>query len=570
MRKRSVTTFLKYVIDGASPLERWIAFKQKKEVPSREISRSADLLRSLVGLSAMRNTEEASKKQRVILVEALFEHPGCNYNSWLVAELLRGISKKTTKILAITRHKSSSATQVMHALGASEVIYWSGRVRFQDRLKALVDAIRVFKKVTWDPSRGWSVQVDGVEVGDLLHDDLLRKANLPTNQNKNLLLFGAIYFSLMRLRGYKAIINSYGISDIIVSHDVYLDFGLFHKAAPSEVTLWGWFGTQRFQIHQTNENRSTILKPKYQTEDLLGSILSTRDASWIREHYHSLMAARAQGKFVRNFDENNVNWGPLQDSQGKRKTEIPKIRIVVFAHIFVDAVNYAEWRLFPDYYIWLEETLIALAKNPKVSVLVRPHPSEKSYEVSVTVESLVDNIRAKYPDFDCKISSKSDPILSVLSSCDLVVTAAGTIAIEAPAYGVPTLVAASIRTEQAGAIIQPKSRAAYLELLQTIDSPPKLTADQITHAQAACWADLEYTEVPTQLNFDAEATSLADRKREWSKYVETLTAAFEQKKSNQLDDPLITCFLEAHHRDVGDLAPHLRRQIQLINGKKLA
>jgi len=110
--------------------------------------------------------------------------------------------------------------------------------------------------------------------------------------------------------------------------------------------------------------------------------------------------------------------------------------ILLASHVFSDAVHGNRQYIFKDYYEWLIYCLKKLSEIPYVNVFLKMHPSRDGYGEN----DISDYIERKYRYIHRVPDEWSTA--AVLESMDVVLTAAGTIGLEAACLGKPTMLGA--------------------------------------------------------------------------------------------------------------------------------
>jgi len=158
-----------------------------------------------------------------------------------------------------------------------------------------------------------------------------------------------------------------------------------------------------------------------------------------------------------------------------------KKNVFIMLHAFSDA-NHADGRLiFRDYYSWFIETLNFISSNDEVNWIVKKHPSLKYYNE----EGLVEKCLESYESTSVILLPDEFNTLSIFELADVVITARGTIALEASVFGIPTILAGDSSFSGLGFTHEPKNIDEYEKILQNIVQLHKLTKEQVVTAKRA-------------------------------------------------------------------------------------
>lgn len=163
---------------------------------------------------------------------------------------------------------------------------------------------------------------------------------------------------------------------------------------------------------------------------------------------------------------------------------------VVFSHVLWDANLFYGEDLFADYGDWFVQTVRAACQNPRLNWLIKMHPANvwKRARMGTTAElsevalirehigELPPHVRLLFPDE--KISTRS-----LFDIADYGVTVRGTVSVELPCFGVPTLTAGTGRCHGLGFTVDSESREQYLGRLAHIEELDRMTPEQVQWAK---------------------------------------------------------------------------------------
>lgn len=436
-----------------------------------------------------RFTQPNLDRDRVVLVELLFEHVGTNsINLFLSAMINTKINTKLIGLISIPSRfrlkkfsRNYGVNKFAYVYDIRNIVYYIKAAKF------IYENKKTFK---YKKQVGISVVIDDQEVGDLIYDQYLRDKNIPTIRSVSFEYKVLIFKSIALYYRYKSLIKRDNVTDIILSHKVYSKYGLLARAAFSinkNIKIWQWFGLSPLNISCHIVKPSHIRMPRYYEEEYGNLIIKAIGHDNVEETYRKLADIRYQAKDKNQMDLNYVYKNTEIDTLEEFKINYnPKNNIsFIFSHAFVDSVKYTDWQLYSDYYTWLEETLIFLVEKSKHgSIYVKPHPSEEMYPCNRTVKQLVDEINEKHHSEFIYLDKKVNNIV-VFNIANSIITSNGTVAIEAACFGIPCLIAASSVYEKGSFTYQAKSINEYEALLNKIYELPKITEDGIFNAKLA-------------------------------------------------------------------------------------
>jgi len=464
--------------------------KEKIRIATRgKAFRALDLsgIRQYLTVNGLEGVEPGA--QRRVLVDMLLEYPACNFNVNLIRLFLKKRYGATG--IALTQYGSSSVVSpIADAFGIRQ---FAGIYRFFDisnHLYSAKTALSYLFAAKYDSAAGYSLTIDGQEIGHLIYDEYIRITGKPTVQKMGWLYILVVYNSIYRYLRYKEIISAAGITDVVMSHIVYARFGLVIKAAAAvddNIRVWVPSWIKPLAISCNRASKAIINNLRFYRSRYFSEIGETFDRQELERQFDALFNLRITGRDAGKWDAaltyNNQDINTVEDFAHHYPGPVPCV--FVMAHVFIDAVRSPHWQLFSDSYVWLRETLIALSdKSTKEPIYVKPHPAESAYGPSVSTARLVDEINRDYGGQFVLLNKKVNTAI-VYKIAKAFVTSHGSIGSEAPCLGIPVIAAASCEYEEAGAVHQARTVAEYVHLLNNIDSLPELSEQAIFDAKVS-------------------------------------------------------------------------------------
>jgi hypothetical protein len=238
-----------------------------------------------------------------------------------------------------------------------------------------------------------------------------------------------------------------------------------------------------------------------------------------REKQHDLIRAYNVAKRTPAAEELKREFGA---GDGKKL-------VVVMAHIFQDAPHAYPGALFNDYSQWLIETCRRLARNPRVALIVKEHPSIELYHEQGTIDKVLEALGLEQVRIVKDLNTRS-----FFDCADVVVTCGGTCGMEFPCFGVPVVVAARPPYSGFSYITRPSTRRAYFAVLDNIDRIPGLTEKQIHLARTVFYVLQRIQKVDKRrLGLGTQGLSLgqpSDEDRTWREMLDELSAGDGHKR----------------------------------------
>jgi hypothetical protein len=477
---KNIKHFLKILFDGSLP---YILYKLPEYMQNLKDFKRADF-------ANIEAYYQKNKKQgipeRNVLVEGFMHLITENY--YMALNLIFGHAYATNTIALITDWSRFDLKYLFKKYNILKTVCIFSWKNIYYRAKAIISYVKNLKNLSWSEDYGWHIFVDSIDIGDLIYDDFLRVVNLPTYRILDIKFRLFIISGLFRYFRYKDILTKYNITDIFITHPVYR-IGILIRVAASlnrNITIWQRSGCECITISKAVATSGYIRKIRIYEPELMETIIGKYGKENLLNEYIIKMNERMNPVGDRNIDttfvyknnEINTVQGFINQYQKHRDGK----NIFVFSHCFVDAVRLYE-TLYCDYYTWLYETLVFLAEKSHIhNIYVKPHPSEKMYKCSITVKSVVDEINRLYnADFiylDKKIHNKV-----VFDLADTVLTAVGTIALEATPFGIPVLAGGKADYAKAKFVIQPETIKEYKAFLNTVEDLPEPSPEAIERAK---------------------------------------------------------------------------------------
>jgi hypothetical protein len=465
-------TFLDYIIYYLKAIQK---VKQLKKIDFSNIT------------IYFKENSNSVKSDRNVLLEFFSDYPVMVHNICNRNLFLENI--KNTNSIALLQHNSDIKMKYLakvYGINKFVSVYTYKNILY--RYMSLIFLIKNFKFFKYKKTYGWSIVCEGIEIGDLIYDQFLRFTNLPTYRKIDLRFLLYIYNSIILFYRYKDILIENKITDIILSHDVYADYGIFFRVAylvdpdikfyNGDTINLGYFTVQ-------NATNGHIKKPRVLYKHDKVAIFSKFPKEELLKEYENIMLLRTSGKNYKDIDNSNVylntDINSIEELKSKYAVHQEGKNFFVYSHAFVDAVRYFE-TLYSDYYTWLYETLILLSKKTlKHNFYVKAHPSEHFYKCDVTVKSVVDEINTKYGAKFIYLDKKINNNV-VFKYADACFTCTGSIAFEAPCFGVPVFTASNFM-EEVKTTINSMTIDEYKRNLETIDNLQRLSDDAIERAR---------------------------------------------------------------------------------------
>lgn len=169
----------------------------------------------------------------------------------------------------------------------------------------------------------------------------------------------------------------------------------------------------------------------------------------------------------------------------------PELKICcVFSHVLWDANLFYGDDIFEDYADWFHQTVAEAIKNPHINFLIKLHPAniwKKKYEnkdqESFAELELIKSKIGKLPEHvKIILPSETFSTLSLFQNIDYAITVRGTSGLEAPCFGVKTILAGTGRYSGKGFTHDAISVEEYKQLILNLHNVEPMTDLEIEKA----------------------------------------------------------------------------------------
>jgi hypothetical protein len=198
------------------------------------------------------------------------------------------------------------------------------------------------------------------------------------------------------------------------------------------------------------------------------------------EHLHPDAGLQA-GKEIKSADDVRAQLG----------LDPAKKTAVIFSHVLWDANMFFGEDLFEDQETWLVESVRAACANDALNWVVKLHPANRyksdaadlndAIAIREALGELPGHVQLLWPETDINT-------YSLFSVADIGVTIRGTIGMELPVFGIPTLTAGTGRYSGLGFTIDSATAAEYLEQLAHAHEIEPLDDDTVLLAKRHAYA----------------------------------------------------------------------------------
>jgi hypothetical protein len=409
-----------------------------------------------------------------ILVETALSTPASLLEKFLIAKTIeKRTAAQTVAILNAVYGQSNPAYGVARSFGVSLfVCWWRGYLHPWRVGRVLAQTLSLIL-VKRSGRALLDLRIDGIHIGDLMYDTLIRyRPNCYTVGKLSLhshfrLLFRAIF----NFHSSQALFRRYKVRAVVTSHNVYAEFGILCRIAHR-------YGAAIFlkdmDVFRVYDARSNVYEHflRVSPEALQAGLADPTVVSTAEDYFN-----RRMNGAIDQVDLNNA----YGNKQAYDKAELlamfgadpRKKTVFVLAHAFSDAPHVGGKLAFDDYYDWLRQTLHRLSSNQDVNVIVKPHPSSYMWGEKGAVEVLLEELGTT----NIHITPSDFSTLSIKSIADYVVTARGTAGLEYSGLGIPAVTCGEGYYSGFGIAHEHLERDTYFKALDGIATLPPLTPE---------------------------------------------------------------------------------------------
>jgi len=325
------------------------------------------------------------------------------------------------------------------------------------------------------------LEYDGIRVGDLIYDDVLKLSGRRTIERIDGDVRLAIARSYYFYQQYRALFRRHRYAYYVSTHTAYSQYGLLCRVALScgvkviettdiQMAFYSDIARDSLPTYHDGIRNSIVAElaapqaPRDELRDSARAALQRRLASQVKQ----IDAAKAYRGQVYGRAELRQALG----LKGEGRLAF------VLAHVFSDAPHLSSGMLHADYYQWLVSTLRACASAERVQWVVKPHPSASLYGEDGMVEKMVADLRAA----NVVVCPRDLNTRSLAECADAIVTVHGTAGLEFACLGIPAVLAGQPFYRGFGFTVEPASVADYERELACLADVGRLTAEQMDRA----------------------------------------------------------------------------------------
>lgn len=430
-------------------------------------------------------TKNNIDKNNNILVEGHLSNYGINYlfRSAITALSIQEIKKFNIKVLYPGfDYQWYYSKNIFKSFGINDFIYIKNELLYYgiiNKIKCFFK-IKYFKNIINIPKDIIELKFDNLIVGDLIYDDILKKNNLNTISKIDKQIYDSILKAYKFYLDYKIIFKKNNFKYYVSTHTAYSEYGILCRVALK----------YDVKVIETTDIQTSIFTsisednlPTYH-QGIINLIVDYKNnikITDLNKQDAKINLLKRMDAQVQQIDVQKAYRGEIYDRTdlaGILNLDVSKKNIFIFAHIFTDSPHTSSKMLYPDYYLWLKETLNIISEIKSINWIIKPHPATSLYNEEGIIENLIDTLACP----NVKITPNDFNTKSIIKCADAIITVHGTAGLEFSCFGIPVILTGKPFYSSFGFTTEPSTINEYIEILNTLGQLNRLTNLQIEKA----------------------------------------------------------------------------------------
>lgn len=320
--------------------------------------------------------------------------------------------------------KSINNYNVIKSFGVDK-FFFKGQISTNDKIKAFVKALIVFIR-NRETKKLLDLHISNEKIGDCIYDTIIRSdETIITLDKLRIKDIKIIYQAFLEYKFLEKVIAEYSPEIYITAEYSYLRSIKVRLAVSN--SLKTHLVNEYSDLVYCSENIYTTplaLKNYMSREDIIKKLNEPKEIERAEKYFRDRINGKVDIFDAKNSFQNNIEYSMKKNN---------KNNVVICAHIFSDSMHCHTQYVFKDYYEWFVYTIENLY-NENINLYIKLHPSSEGYGEWYSISKILD----KYPNVQL-IPNKSNTKY-ILENADIIITAAGTIALEAACMGIPSII----------------------------------------------------------------------------------------------------------------------------------
>jgi len=475
-----------------------------------DIEKDVIATRRAIGRFMSRGAERADPGKQVLIISMSNLPVLLKFHALLAKALqLRGYTP-----VILTKSQGKLARRYFPLFGINDVVFWDECVRDNSGCDRIVDGVvKTFlnDKPTIQDIKRWRFR--GVSVGKHALSSATRarlRGQFDLRDPETFELFSRYLREAVKsVLTAEKLLAQRPISKMIVRDAGYVPNGGIYEVGLAK-------GIDALRVEMGQRKGSWLFK-RYTADTAGQALFSISPSTWDRLKKSPLTAEQAaelEANFTDRYDptsqmdvnlyQSGKNFIPTDDVRARLALDPAKQTGVIFAHISWDASFFDGEDLYDDYEQWLVESTRLACANPQLNWIIKLHPAnlfklQRENGVTEETEMLALRRLGDLPPHVRVVHANTEiNTRSLFPLIDYCLTVRGTIGMELPCFGIPTLTAGTGRYDGYGFTTDCQSRREYEERVRDLHRTPRLQPEQIEMARRHAY----WTLVRRQTSFD--------------------------------------------------------------------
>ena len=337
---------------------------------------------------------------------------------------------------------SFTKSYLLSSLKNYEVFYLDSFIR---NIFIILKNLKILKaefiKIQSIEKNQFDYKFDGIEFGKIGYDNYLRKQKYGKLRNLSIYKHHVLMSVLYYLNVKKLIENNISIysgkEKQFLPRAVVLQTCL--KNSIKSYMVWGphdRFSVRKYACYSQRYFSLNHIN-KHDFIQRMNNKSLEKGNKYIDDKFHLNQINKGDTQTNLAFNDNlkkmsKKSFLKILELDGRKKTAI------VFSHCNFDGIHGSPRRMYDDFYVWLEKTILILAKNDKINVLIKPHPTDGHFGATNMCEEIYKKHNLKQNKHIKLLNNEFHPS-TLLKVLDFNITANGTVGAEYGAFNIPCI-----------------------------------------------------------------------------------------------------------------------------------
>jgi len=429
---------------------------------------------------------------QTIVADGLWDNPNHFFRLRLFLEALPGI--ETMRLVGVLGQADDRTRLSLERLGFTEFVAINDHPRhrtetFRSRARTMLAGVQRHADIL-------DLPLPAGLPAYIYYDTVLKLARHPQPGLDNPLWESTLAECLRNCAIYRDLLETIPVTQVIVSHPWKNEFATL---------MWASLTRSVPAHHLTGYCEGIRVRRFLDTADYATPVehlsLSEFDAlpATVRQKLSADGARYLEQRELGRGTDLNVRYAYRQRFKAPSRNEArhalgvigPRKLVVIYSHVWFDFPHTFAMRNFTDFFDWMRRTMEEVRAIPELDWVLKPHPTENWYG-----GFRLQDMAGELPPH-VRLAPQNADSLTALTAADIVVTAHGTVGLEAAAHGLPVIAADRSFYSDWGFVHQAVSQEHYIRLLRTARDLP--APDEAGRQRALALISLALAPTPTEV-----------------------------------------------------------------------